>query len=236
MKPVSIVSLSGGMDSAVVLAEAIEFENQKERESRRTVVAVGFSYGSKHNKYENRSAYALSNYYGVEFKFIKLDQAMSAFESDLLMSGGDIPEGHYESSSMSRTVVPGRNIIFGSILAGLAWSLGGEGSSIWMGVHAGDHAIYEDCRPEFINSFNQAISDGTGNRVDVKAPFLFGNKTSIIQRGTELGVPFYLTRTCYKDQEVACGRCGSCQERLEAFQMNGLSDPIPYENREILPR
>lgn len=230
MKPVSVVSLSGGMDSAVVLASAVE----DAKVSGREVHAISFRYGSKHNRFENAAAEKVASYFGVNFQIKDLSTIFSSFSSNLLMSGGPIPEGHYEAASMSLTVVPGRNIIFGSILAGLAWSLGGENSKVWIGVHSGDHAIYEDCRPAFIEAFKQAISSGTGNRVDVVAPFLWGNKTSIIKRGLELGVPFGLTRTCYKDQPIACGKCGSCQERLEAFRNNGIDDPVEYEFRGVL--
>lgn len=230
MKAVSVVALSGGMDSAVVLASAIEDAKVTWRE----VHAVSFRYGSKHNRFENQAAEKLAHHFGVNFKIMDVSTIFSSFSSNLLMSGGPIPEGHYEAESMSLTVVPGRNIIFGSILAGLAWSLGGEGSKVWMGVHSGDHAIYEDCRPGFIDAFKQAVNSGTGNRVDIVAPFLWGNKTTIIKRGIELGVPFELTRTCYKDQPIACGKCGSCQERLEAFRNNGIEDPVEYEFRGVL--
>ena len=224
----ALVSLSGGMDSATVLAEAID------RKGSANVEAVGFCYGSKHNSRENAAAQAIALHYNVPFQLIDIASVMRGFKSNLLKDQGAIPEGHYEEASMSQTVVPGRNMIFASILTGLAWSKGiGE---VWMGMHAGDHFIYEDCRPAFFYSMNAAVVTGSGDRVRLEAPFLYGNKTTIIRRGLNLGVPYYLTRTCYQDQDIACGRCGSCQERLEAFKNNGIADPIQYETRELVQK
>lgn len=201
---------------------------------RHDVQAVGFTYGSKHNSYENTAALKLCKYYGVPLFFVDLTDVMGHFRSDLLKTGGNIPEGHYEDSTMSRTVVPGRNIIFTSILSGMAWS--NNCDQIWIGAHSGDHAIYPDCRPEFIRSMASAIAYGTDYKVSLKTPLLELNKTGILVEGQKLGVPYNLTRTCYKDQQVACGRCGSCQERLEAFANCGIEDPLEYESREILPK
>ena len=224
----ALVSLSGGMDSATVLAEAID------RLGKKNVAVVGFNYGSKHNPYENLAAENLADFYGLSYNVIDLKSAMMAFKSNLLTSGGSIPEGHYEDVTMSQTVVPARNIIFSSILSGLAWSFGID--SVWLGIHQGDHFIYEDCRPDFFKAMDAAIKFGTGNRVGLYAPFLGTNKLGILRRGTELGVPYALTRTCYKAQNVACGKCGSCQERLEAFSKLGIEDPIGYDSREIVPK
>lgn len=222
-----LVSLSGGMDSTTVLAEAIEHVGGK------NVVSVAFSYGSKHNKFENYAARAVADYYNVPFHLIDFSSVTREFESNLLQSGGDIPEGHYEEGSMSQTVVPGRNLIFISILTGLAWSKGLK--EIWLGMHSGDHFIYPDCRPAFFHSMNAAVVTGSDEKVELVAPFLHGNKTTIIKRGLVLGVPYGLTRTCYKAQETACGKCGSCCERREAFQNNNIEDPIKYEYDGPLP-
>ena len=215
----AIVSLSGGMDSAIVLAEAIS-EGLK-------VDAIGFCYGSKHNQYENEAARKIAAHYEVPFDLIDLSAVTSHFESDILLSGGDIPEGHYEDASMSKTVVPGRNIIFASILAGIAWTR--KAGEIWLGIHSGDHAIYPDCRPEFFDYMCSAIRTGTDGRVMLRAPFLDGDKGWILSEGLELKVPYQHTRTCYKNQPVACGKCGACVERLEAFEMNHVKDPVQYE-------
>jgi 7-cyano-7-deazaguanine synthase len=224
--PRAIVSLSGGMDSTALLDYVT---------AGRTAIAVGFQYGSKHNRYEHQAAYAVAQHYGVPFKMIDLTSVMENFKSALMMKDdAEVPEGHYEAETMRQTVVPGRNIIFASILAGVAWSEGAE--QIYMGVHAGDHYIYPDCRPEFIDAMNEAVYRGTGGKVGLLAPFLHKDKTWIVGKGLENRVPFHLTRTCYKDQTIACGKCGSCQERLEAFKNNGVDDPIEYESRELLPK
>ena len=105
-----------------------------------------------------------------------------------------------------------------------------------MGVHAADHAIYPDCRPLFINAMQAAVFHGSGKLVTLDAPFLHISKGSIVKKGLALKTPFQLTRTCYKDQPVACGKCGSCQERLEAFATNNMIDPLPYESTEFIPK
>ena len=221
-----VVSLSGGMDSTAVLAEALDRGYD--------VLAVGFTYGSKHNTYENAAAINVAEHYNVPFTLIPLTAVARHLKSNLLIDGGDIPEGHYEEETMSQTVVPGRNMIFASILAGIAWS--NDADSVWMGVHSGDHAIYPDCRPDFVDAMNEAMQLGTDERIHLETPFLHANKTSVIDGCDRYNVPWHLTRTCYKDQPIACGKCGSCQERLEAFAANSIEDPIGYETREIMQK
>jgi 7-cyano-7-deazaguanine synthase len=135
---------------------------------------------------------------------------------------------------MSQTVVPGRNSIFISIASGVAWSRGAE--EVYIGAHSGDHVIYPDCRPEYVNAIQEAMMLGSGGKINVRAPFLHGDKTSILKEGFVRDVPYEFTRTCYKDQEISCGRCGACQERLEAFAAHGRVDPLKYEFRDILPK
>lgn len=223
----AIVSLSGGMDSAAVLGDVTNAGIE-------VVAAVGFIYGSKHNPWEVVAARKIAEHYKVPYELIDLTAAFAGFKSSLLKGQGPVPEGHYEAESMSATVVPARNIIFASILAGIAWSRGAE--QVYLGVHAGDHHIYPDCRPEFLQAMAIAIARGTDLKVALMAPYVNGTKVDIIRRGMILGVPFQLSRTCYKDQTIACGKCGSCQERLAAFAANGLTDPIDYESRVLLPK
>lgn len=218
-KPVCVLSLSGGMDSGTLLAYCL---NKYER-----VLAVGFSYGSKHNLYEQGCARRLCEHYNVEMIHIDLTTVGLHLQSNLLSSGGPIPEGHYESESMKLTVVPGRNMIFAAILAGIAESRGA--SVVAMGVHSGDHAIYPDCRPEFVLAMADAIQQATDKKVTLVAPFITDNKFTILRWGFEHSVPYQLTRTCYKAQPLACGKCGACQERLEAFRLHGRRDPVLYE-------
>lgn len=224
----AIVALSGGMDSATVLAECLQ------RHPSTELLAVSFAYGSKHGVYERIMAVELAGYYSVKHRILDLTGAMSCFRSDLLKTGGPVPEGHYAEESMRRTIVPFRNGIFLSLLAGVAGSE--EANEIWCGVHAGDHFIYPDCRPQFVSDMRHAIQSGLGREVSLIAPFLYVTKVEILWRGLELDVPYRLTRTCYQDQLVACGKCGSCQERLAAWQAIGLADPLEYASREILPR
>lgn len=221
----AIVSLSGGMDSATVLAIACQ---------DREVLSVSFSYPSKHNAYEKSCAIKLAKHYNTVHKIIDLYGVFHHFKSNLLNQGGLIPEGHYEEESMRQTVVPLRNMIFGSILGGIAVS---EGiSEIWMGIHAGDHFIYPDCRPAFLRSLELTMELGSDTTKDVMAPFLYEKKSYILKSGLALKVPYDLTRTCYKAQQIACGKCGSCQERLEAFQSVNVEDPLEYETRELVKR
>jgi len=224
----TVVSFSGGMDSATLLWELTNGGRTND------VLAVSFTYGSKHNEHELRAAWTFAYRLGVRHREIDLSGVMAGFKSDLLKSGGVIPEGHYEAESMERTVVPARNIIFASVLAGIAWSEGAE--KVALAVHAGDHAIYPDCRPEFVKDMINALWSGTDGRVSLHAPYLNLTKAQILKRGLGLNVPYELTRTCYKDQPVACGKCGSCQERLEAFVFNNAVDPLEYQSRDLMPK
>ena len=214
-----IVSLSGGIDSATALVQA--------KKTGAQVEAIGFNYGSKHNQYENRAAEEIAKHCSVPFHLIDLSSVGALLKSDLLRSGGAIPEGHYEVESMKGTVVPARNMIFISILAGIADSR--KASQVWLGIHAGDHHIYPDCRPGFFYRMADTVRVATEGRVELVAPYLFHSKGRVVARGLELGVPYNLTRTCYKDQPIACGKCGACWERLEAFAQNKTVDPLQYE-------
>lgn len=215
-----VLGLSGGMDSATLCAYYLDrgFD----------VFPIQFEYGSKHNQYEREAARQIAQYYNLAIQEINLDFIGQLFQSNLLKKDGAIPEGHYTDKTMSLTVVPARNIIFASIMAGYAWSI--KADIVALGVHAGDHAIYEDCRAGFVAAMNAAIIAGTGDKVRVEAPFQYMDKTEILKLGMlDLLVPYAMTRTCYKEQELSCGRCGSCIERLEAFSNIGLKDPVNYQ-------
>lgn len=214
-----VLGLSGGMDSATLCAFYLDRGID--------VYPIQFEYGSKHNRYERQAAEQFAKHYDLSIKEIGLDFIGKLFKSNLLKDNGEIPEGHYNDASMLLTVVPARNIIFASIMAGYAWSIGAD--IIALGVHAGDHHIYEDCRAGFVAAMNAAIIAGTGDKVRIEAPFQYIDKTSILKIGMGLNVPYAYTRTCYKDQQLSCGRCGSCIERLEAFSNIGLKDPINYK-------
>jgi len=218
-----LLSLSGGLDSTTLAAYLLNKGNEVE--------AISFYYGSKHNDLENTAAKVIAAYYKINLKLIDISQAMTGIESALLNLGGPLPEGHYQAESMKQTVVPARNMIFSSILAGIAETR--KIDKIALGVHAGDHHIYPDCRPEFIWHMGRAIDFGTDNTVQgIYAPFLYLSKSKIVEIGMKLGVPYQSTRTCYSSNDLACGKCGSCVERKEAFQMNGHKDPLQYQEEK----
>ncbi len=224
-----VLGMSGGMDSATLLALLIK-QNWKQ------IHCCTFDYGSTHNKYENQASAKIIEHYirqgaPIQKHFIDLKQAMSDFSSNLLLAcGQEIPEGRYQEESMKKTIVPGRNLIFAAIMAGLAESVGA--SAIALAVHSGDHAIYPDCRPEFIKALDSVIYLSSNRKVKVIAPFLNQDKADILRVGIRLQVPYNLTRSCYKNQDTSCGKCGTCIERLEAFQKIGIQDPIKYQGKE----
>jgi 7-cyano-7-deazaguanine synthase len=217
--------VSGGMDSVVALHDA----------ARRHQVAgaLSFDYGSKHNAREIPMAAAQAAALGIPHRTIALPFINECFASDLLQSGGDIPEGHYEESSMQRTVVPFRNGILLAIAAGYAESIGAEGLVI--AAHGGDHAIYPDCRQEFMDAMGSAIRLGTYAGIALLSPFQSMDKAGIARLGAELGVDFRLTYSCYNGRERHCGKCGTCVERREAFLLAGCPDPTDYEATPPLP-
>lgn len=222
-----LVSFSGGMDSATLLAKA--------RHTCKDAAAISFTYGSKHNSYERAAATKVTNYYGIPLFGLELVSVMGEFRSALMKeTNAQVPEGHYEAESMRQTVVPGRNTIFAAILAGYAESFGYD--EVWLGIHAGDHFIYPDCRPAWLHAMQDVVLFSSDGKVNLKAPYIGMTKADILAEGLSEHVPYWLTRTCYKDQEVACGKCGSCQERLEAFEINKATDPVEYETRDLLPK
>jgi len=172
-----VILYSGGMDSSVALYQYAE----------RVKLAVSFNYGSKHNVREIEYAAKNCRALGIEHRVIELDLNKMGFVSDLLQSGGDIPNGHYEDENMKKTVVPFRNGIMLSIAAGIAESM--DCNRLMISNHAGDHAIYPDCRPDFIQSMSEAIGFGTYNRIEILAPFTNLSKREIALIGKEIGVP-----------------------------------------------
>lgn len=218
-----LVVLSGGMDSGTLLGYATQGTLDH-------IETITFNYGSKHNARENKCAEDLARYYGVSNRLVHLPFVNQLFKSALLQSGDAIPEGHYAEENMKQTVVPYRNAIMLSIAAGYASSI--DADSLLLGNHAGDHAIYPDCREEFTAPFEQALLKGDWNPVKIERPFEKLSKGDIAVIGRKLRVPYQLTWTCYKGGDVACGVCGSCTERLEAFDFAGLPDPLEYLDRE----
>jgi len=202
----SVIIVSGGMDSVTLLHE---YKDQIK-------LAISFDYGSKHNSKEIPFAELHCKDLGIKHIVIPLQFINEYFKSDLLKTGGDIPEGHYADESMKSTVVPFRNGIMLSIAAGIAES--NECKKILIGNHFGDHAIYPDCRKSFIEPMNDAIKNGTYEGVEILAPYTEIDKTQIAQIGKKLGVDYSKTWTCYKGLDHHCGVCGSCVERKEALK------------------
>jgi 7-cyano-7-deazaguanine synthase len=220
-----VVLLSGGMAAVTALYDA---------DTRYDVVgAVTFHYGSKHNDREIPFAAFHARKLNVPHRVIRLDFIGELFESDLLQKGGDIPRGHYEEQSMKKTVVPFRNGIMLSIAAGFAESVGAHGLVI--AAHAGDHAIYPDCREEFMKSIGDAIRLGTYAAVNLIRPFISITKAEIAVRGHQLAIDYVQTWSCYVGGETHCGQCGTCVERREAFILARLPDPTPYLSTGPLP-
>ena len=220
-----LVLLSGGMDSVTALYEA---------DTRYEVVgAVSFHYGSKHNDREIPHAAFHAARLGVPHRVIRLDFVGELFESDLLQKGGEIPKGHYEEQSMKSTVVPFRNGIMVSIAAGFAESM--EARGLVIAAHAGDHAIYPDCREEFMKAMGEAIRFGTYAGIELIRPFIAITKADIVGRGHRLGIDYARTWSCYVGGETHCGECGTCVERREAFLLAGVPDPTEYLSVGALP-
>lgn len=220
-----VVLCSGGMDSVTALHWA--------RAGHDVVAAASFDYGAKHNHREIPFAAEHARQLGVRHEVIALDFVNRLFASDLLKSGGAIPEGHYEAANMKQTVVPFRNAIMLSIACGFAESAEAEGLVI--AAHGGDHAIYPDCREDFMRAMADAMRLGTYAGVALLRPFIAMNKGEIAAAGARLGVDFSRTWSCYVGGAIHCGRCGTCVERREAFAQAGLADPTDYVSRAPLP-
>ncbi len=220
-----VVLCSGGMDSVTALYWA--------RREHTVAAAVSFDYGAKHNAREIPFAAAHAHAIGARHELITLDFVNRLFTSDLLKSGGDIPEGHYAAENMKQTVVPFRNAIMLSIASGFAESVGADGLVI--AAHGGDHAIYPDCREDFMQAMGNAMRLGTYAHVQLLRPFIALTKGGIAAEGSRLGVDFGQTWSCYKGGAVHCGKCGTCVERREAFAQAGLADPTVYAETPPLP-
>ena len=210
-----IIILSGGMDSVTLMHDY----------SQRIALAVTFDYHSRHAEHEIACARWQCEQLGIRHLVVELPFFDQYFRSSLLQNAQEeIPEGHYAEENMKSTIVPFRNGIMLSIVAGMAES---EGLSyLLIANHAGDHFVYPDCRPEFIDAMNHAISAGTTNQVQLLAPYTMWSKRDIALRGQALGVDFSHTYSCYKGGDLHCGKCGTCIERKEALE--GF-DPTQYQ-------
>lgn len=219
----SVVLLSGGLDSTTLLYQSTSDSDR--------VVGVGFDYGQRHSR-ELSAAAMLAHGIGVRFITVDLrsvgEQLIGSALSDRSV---EVPDGHYAEDTMKATIVPNRNAMMLNCAAAIAISYGAD--EVRAGMHAGDHPIYPDCRPEFVESLNATLEIGTESGVKVVAPFIHMTKGDIVRRGTELHVPYELTWSCYKGGADHCGRCGTCIERREAFIEAGVHDPTTYEDESL---
>ncbi|MDT0581935.1 7-cyano-7-deazaguanine synthase QueC [Brumicola blandensis] len=213
-----VVIYSGGMDSFTVLNKAIQ--------EGYDVYAVSFDYGQRHSK-ELEFASRVCKKHNIEHKVVDISTVNQLLSGSSLTDNIDVPEGHYEESSMKSTVVPNRNMMMLSMAVAYAVSI--EAEAVYFGAHSGDHAIYPDCRTEFVEAMNAVCKIANYQAVEVRAPYLASSKIDILTDGLKLGLNYADTWTCYNGREKACGRCGACQERLEAFAENGVQDPLEYE-------
>lgn len=213
----SVIIVSGGMDSITLL-----YDHKDE-----IALGISFDYGSNHNAREIPFAKMHCERLGIKHITINLDFMHQYFKSSLLDGAEAIPEGHYADDNMKSTVVQFRNGIMLSIAIGIAES--NNLDQVFIANHGGDHTIYPDCRPEFINAIDAAATAGTYNNVKVVAPYTKITKSDIARIGKKLGIDYTETWSCYKGGEVHCGKCGTCVERKEALAEAGIEDKTIYE-------
>lgn len=225
--PKAVTIISGGLDSTVLAYHmlALGFEQQ----------LLSFDYGQRHAK-EIEFAAQTASTLAVDHKTIDLSYVGRMLKGSALSDRSvEVPEGHYSADNMALTVVPNRNAIMLSIAWGVACAQQAE--VLCYGAHKGDYAQYPDCRLSFVTMLQMALLNGTegcrNENLHLVSPFIDFTKADIVKRGLELGVNFNNTWSCYKGQQIACGKCGTCVERLEAFALNNFEDPIKYKDREF---
>ena len=217
--------VSGGMDSVTLLFYALS------RTAKENIQVLSFNYGQKHKK-ELEFAKALCSELGVSHKVVDLTSVQDMLHSTLT-SEDAVPHGHYAEENMRATVVPNRNAIMLSLAYGAGISFGSQ--YLLYGAHTGDHFIYPDCRPEFVEALDKAFALGNKGFGDLQivAPFGRISKSEILTVGLEMNVPYDRTWSCYEGQERPCGQCGTCTERTEAFLDNNAKDPLMTEEEWV---
>lgn len=214
----AVVIFSGGMDSFTLLNKVVK--------EGYDVYALTFDYGQKHVK-EVEVAKTVCEQLNVPHKILDISPINQLMQSSSLVGNEDVPEGHYEDENMKSTVVPNRNMILLSLAIGYAVDI--KAGKVYYGAHSGDHAIYPDCRPEFVHAMNNVAGIANYEHVSIETPYLNSSKGEILKDGLGMGLSYEHTWTCYNGREKACGKCGACVERLEAFEENQATDPIAYE-------
>lgn len=238
--------VSGGMDSVTLInflkkLVAVRAEDKlslrmagaagiESKDSEVPVHALSFDYGQRHKK-ELEFAKSNCKQLNIQHQVVDLTAITPLISDSALTGTADVPEGHYADESMKQTVVPNRNMIMLSVAIGYAENNGLK--QVAIGNHSGDHAIYPDCRTEFITALNEAAKLGTYNEVGIYAPFSDISKSDICAVGNTLGVDYEQTWSCYKGGETHCGKCGTCVERLEAFDEAKSIDGKPLLERLV---
>lgn len=215
----AIAVLSGGMDSTVLAYQSVGLFER--------VDLVSVDYGQRHRT-ELRHAAATAKRLGCRHDIVGLPIASYLDGSALTDETVEVPHGHYAAETMAATVVPNRNAMLISVAYGIAVARSAD--AVLVGVHAGDHHVYPDCRPEFIDALDRALrigNEGVGSVV-LEAPFVRRSKTDICRLGGRLEVAWEETWSCYEGGDIHCGRCGTCVERREAFRDAGVTDPTTY--------
>lgn len=216
MKTVAV--FSGGLDSTVLLSSLLDAGDE--------VVALSVDYGQRHRR-ELVHAQRIAGQLGIQWRLADLSGIAPLIAGSSQTSPEiSVPHGHYAEESMKQTVVPNRNMIMLAVAAG--WAISLRFDRVAYAAHTGDHTIYPDCRPEFVDSMRASFSLADWHKVDLHTPFVSMSKAAIVSLGAELGVDFSATWSCYEGGDVHCGRCGTCFERREAFALAGVVDPTEY--------
>jgi 7-cyano-7-deazaguanine synthase len=213
------LALSGGVDSTTLYA----FLTAK----KALVTPVFFRYPSKHNEMERAAAEQVAaRYSGHSLPEVDLSGVFGGLRSGLLRGGPALPDGEYSEENLRLTVVPGRNTVFLAVLAARAESAEGGGTCVALGIHGGDHAVYPDCRPDYIEAARRTIRLASQGKVELLAPFASMSKAEVVRLGLECAAPYELTRSCYAGGDAPCRVCPTCRAREAAFAANGISDPL----------
>lgn len=216
--PDAAIIYSGGLDSTTLLYEY----------KSRIALAISFHYGSNHNDREIECARYHCARLGIEHLVIPLAFIKEHIASALTSGPDAIPDGNYDAQGMHATVVPFRNGIMLAVACGIAESRGL--SHILIANHGGDHHIYPDCRPQFVEAMDSAMRAGTYAGISLLAPYTHIDKAEIVRRGAALGIDYAHTYSCYRGTAHHCGTCGTCIERRQAFALAGLDDPTSYDD------
>lgn len=219
----TVVIYSGGMDSYTVLHRALK--------EGLTVHALSFDYSQRHSR-ELTTARLVCEQLNVSHQVVDIRAIHGLIDNSALTNSNiSMPEGDYAADNLRSTVVPNRNMILLSLAIAKAVNIGAE--RVDYGAHGGDHILYPDCRPEFVEAMNHVAGIANFEPVILHAPYLTSSKADILRDGLSMGLDYRHTWTCYEGRELACGQCGSCRERLAAFAANETVDPLEYESGTV---